>query len=233
MSTAHAEKACLFAVDNRADKLDFLFNPTSYSVSKAATWKRSTAKGNKKASPPEFTGTDPASLQMELLFDRWETLGGDVSGDVGKLFGWLQPTPPSHAANKPQPPILGFEWGRKHPLSWFTGFLKSVNAKYTMFRQDGTPTRATASITLEEVPADPQGQLQNPTSGGVGGHRTHIMTAGDSLQSLAYAEFGDATLWRRIALLNDIDDPLRVPTGTTLIIGRADDDLEPASNGAA
>jgi hypothetical protein len=229
MSTAPARKACLFAVDNRQDKLDFLFNPTSYSVSKAAKWNRPTTKGHKKASPPEFTGTDPASVQMELLFDRWERRG-DVSKDVEKLLQWLQPTPKSHAANKPQPALLGFDWGKNHALTWFTGFLKSVNAKYTMFRQDGTPTRATVSITLEEVATEHKTQNQNPTSGGAGGHRTHVMTAGDSLQSLAYDEFGDAHAWRRIAELNDVDDPLRVPTGTTLAIG-TEDDL-PAVTGA-
>jgi hypothetical protein len=218
VSTTHAEKASLLTVDT-GERLEFLFNPTSYSVSKAATWNRPTTKGAQKATAPEFAGTDPASVQMELLFDRWET-SGDVSKDVAKLLLWLQPTRPSHTANKPQPPLLRFDWGNNHALTWFTGFLKSVNAKYTMFRQDGTPTRATVSISLEEV--SPDQKPQNPSSGSAGGHRTHVVTAGDSLHSLAYAEYGDATEWRRIAELNGVDDPLRVPTGTTLMIGTDD-----------
>lgn len=222
MSTP-ADKASLHTVDT-GEKLEFLFNPTSYSVSKTATWNRPTTKGAAKASAPEFAGTEPASVQMELLFDRWETPGGDVSKDVAKLLEWLEPTRASYSANKPQPPLLRFDWGSNQALTWFTGFLKSVNASYTMFRKDGTPTRATVSISLEEVAPNQQSQNQNPTSGGPGGHRTRVMTAGDSLQSLAYAEYGDATEWRRIAELNGIDDPLRVPSGTTLAIG-ADDGL--------
>jgi hypothetical protein len=246
MSMAYLDKARLVTVDNKHEKhdhLEFLFNPTSYSVSKAAKWNRPTTKGATTTSTPEFAGTDPASVQMEVLFDRWEpphkdhgkkppgkrpgvardVKDLDVSVDVRKLFEWLKPTRKSHKTHKPQPPVLQFQWGTNHALSWFTGYLKSVNAKYTMFWHDGTPTRATVTLTLEEVPTVPKDQRQNPTSGGVGGHRTHVMTAGDSLQSIAYTEYGDATLWRGLAELNGIDDPLRVPTGTGLAIGAADD----------
>ena len=34
--------------------------------------------------------------------------------------------------------------------------------------------------------------MQNPTSGGLAAHRTHTVVAGDSLASIAYAEYGDA-----------------------------------------
>ena len=39
------------------------------------------------------------------------------------------------------------------------------------------------------------------------------MIVGDTLASVAYAEYGDPTLWRPLAAFNGIDDPLRVPTG--------------------
>jgi hypothetical protein len=239
MSATNGIGACLFVVDKPTERLKFLFNPTEYSVSKSASWNRPTAKGAKKASTPEFAGTHPASIQMEVLFDRWATahdagpekVAGkvatpgdvDVSKDVKQLFDWLNATKGSHSDGTPEPPVLAFDWGGNKALSWFKGYLKSVNAKYTMVWADGTPTRATASITLEEVPAEAQEQNQNPTSGGVGGHRTHVMTAGDSLQSVAYGEFGDAHRWREIAEHNAIDDPLRIPAGTTLIIASKHD----------
>jgi nucleoid-associated protein YgaU len=226
MSAARSGKARLVTVDDKKDHLEFVFNPTQYSVSKAAKWNRPTTKGAPKTSAPEFAGTDPASVQMEVFFDRWETPDGDVSKDVQKLFEWLKPTRKSHKDHKPQPPILAFDWGSHHALSWFNGYLKSVNAKYTMFRQDGTPTRATASITLEEVPTEAEGQ--NPTSGGVAAHRTHVTTAGDSLHSVAHREYGDAGLWRGLAEMNGIDDPMRVPAGTVLVLGDIDELAHPA-----
>ena len=44
------------------------------------------------------------------------------------------------------------------------------------------------------------------------------MIDGDTLQSVAYRELGKPTYWRAIAELNDIDDPMRLAPGTTLLI---------------
>ena len=69
-----------------------------------------------------------------------------------------------------------------------------MSAKYTLFDGSGNPLRVSANITLEEVPTDPKGQ--NPTSGSREGRRRHVLTEGETLQSIAWAEYGDATLWR-------------------------------------
>ncbi|HEY8545539.1 MAG TPA: LysM peptidoglycan-binding domain-containing protein, partial [Acidimicrobiales bacterium] len=86
--------------------------------------------------------------------------------------------------------------------------------RYTMFRGQGTPVRATVTVAMKELPIAPA--RQNPTSGGRSGHRTHRLVAGDTLASIAYAEYGDATRWRLLAEANGIDDPLRVREGAVL-----------------
>jgi nucleoid-associated protein YgaU len=42
------------------------------------------------------------------------------------------------------------------------------------------------------------------------------VVAGDTLASVAYAEYGDPNGWRRLAEANDIDDPLRLRDGVVL-----------------
>ncbi len=76
--------------------------------------------------------------------------------------------------------------------------------------------RVSANITLEEVPTDPKGQ--NPTSGSRQGRRRHVLTEGETLQSIAWAEYGDAKLWRAIATFNGLDDPMRVAIGTAVLV---------------
>ena len=46
----------------------------------------------------------------------------------------------------------------------------------------------------------------------------HRVVAGDSLQSLAWREYGNASAWRAIAEANGIDDPSRLPTGIELVL---------------
>jgi len=48
----------------------------------------------------------------------------------------------------------------------------------------------------------------------------HTVQDGDSLPSIAYRAYGDATRWRAIADANEIDDPLRLRRGTPLMLPR-------------
>ena len=86
----------------------------------------------------------------------------------------------------------------------------------TLFRVDGTPIRATCNIRLEEVPQE--AARQNPTSGTRPGMRVHVVTEGETLHSVAWAEYHQARYWRGLAAFNGIDDPLRVAPGTTLLL---------------
>jgi hypothetical protein len=211
-------KATLTVVDGVgvAPFLTFGFNPSQYSVNKSARWERPRSRGSESSSPPEFTGTDPTRISMEIFFDAFEAPVADVSPDVMVLLSWLQPTPVSMARGLAQPPLLRFVWGANPVLQTFQGYLKSVKAKYTMFLPDGTPIRATAAIVLEEV--TPEVGPQNPSSGSREGRRAHVVREGESLQSIAYEEYGEAAYWRGLAAFNAVDDPMRLPAGTELLI---------------
>jgi nucleoid-associated protein YgaU len=83
------------------------------------------------------------------------------------------------------------------------------------------PLRATANLTLEEVPVP--AKKQNPTSGAIHGRRSHLIAEGDSLASIAWREYENPALWRGIAAFNGIDDPLRVKAGQTILLPTADE----------
>jgi Contractile injection system tube protein len=210
-------KAVVAASDGTA-RVECRFNPREYVIAKSATWMRTPARGAQSAPMPEFVGTNPRTLQMELFFDEWESGSGEVSKDVEKLLEWTNPTPESISANRPSPQIVYFQWGTK-PL--FNAYVKSVSARYTMFRGDGSPVRAHVTAVFEEVPDEPTGQ--NPTSGGEPGTRFRVAVATDTLHSIAHQEYGDPTLWRAVARVNRIDDPLRLAPGIRLAIPPAMD----------
>ena len=86
-----------------------------------------------------------------------------------------------------------------------------MEASYTLFSTTGVPIRATCRVHLNEIPSKTAGQ--NPTSGALTARRVHRVVAGDSLQFLAWREYGDATVWRAIAEANGIDDPARLEPG--------------------
>lgn len=212
------QKAAIVATDNGVpvDRLEFAYNPTQVRTSKSATWRRPTTRGAASTTPPEFTGAEPQKVEMEAFFDAWNDPAGDVSHAVNSLLGWTKPTASSRSRHRPSPPILSFQWGASRALADFRGYLKSVTATYTMFRIDGAPIRATARITLEEIPTE--AGPQNPTSGSPDSRRSRLMGDGDSLPSIAFQEYGDASMWRALAAFNGLDDPFRVSTGTRLLV---------------
>jgi nucleoid-associated protein YgaU len=190
------------------EKIHFSFNPKEITVARTAEWK---AKPSKKPTMPEYVGTKQSAITVEMFFDASE--GGNVSKAVDKLLSCLEPH--SKTKNdKPSPPFVSLGWGVFHYID--QAVVKSVSVKYTRFKPDGTPIRAVATVTLEELrPADPK---QNPTSGGSDIEVERVLRPGDSLASIAYEELGSPSLWRVIAEANHIDDPFRLAPGRSLIV---------------
>jgi nucleoid-associated protein YgaU len=124
-----------------------------------------------------------------------------------------------HGGGSP-PKFVTFSWGstqlpKAAPLS--------ISIQYAMFHPNGDPMRAFVDLELAQADdSSPPGQAQNPTTRGTAGLRSRIVQDGDSLHSIAYQSYGDATRWRVIAEANGVDDPLRIERGTALSIPRLD-----------
>ena len=206
------------ALGSKRGTIDFHFNPKELSLSKSAQWKRDPARDASTASPAQFTGADPSKLTLEMFFDETDQRDGSVAASVEKLLSCCNPTEETRGQKKASPPLVVFMWGQ---IVGFPGYISQISAKYTLFTADGAPLRALCSVTLEEL----SGELtrQNPTSGALSVRRHHVVVAGDSLASLAYREYGDPGLWRALADYNGIDDPMRVPAGTELLLPAVDD----------
>jgi hypothetical protein len=199
-------------------RIEFQFNPKELTLSKSATWARTTGKGNKKSGPPQYQGPQPSKLSLEMFFDACDTHDNSVVKRVEKLFACCVPTDPSHQQKKGSPPWVLFRWGG---LTSFLAYISSVSAKYTVFTAGGLPVRATCTVQLDELAGEPP--KQNPTSGGLVPRSIHHLIEGDSLPVIAYREYGDPALWRALADVNRIDDPLRLPVGRSIFLPAVED----------
>ncbi|MFN7398965.1 MAG: LysM peptidoglycan-binding domain-containing protein [Sandaracinobacter sp.] len=151
------EKAYIEVLDGSkaGDRHKVLFNPNEYSVERANAYKATPLPGI--GSPLiQFVNGDAATLSLELFLDDWtdpdgppsetpKVLGGGESRSVKQriddIVGLLDLDPDLHA-----PPRVRFVWG---PLR-FQAVLEKVGRKITLFRPDGTPARATLSVSFKE-----------------------------------------------------------------------------------
>ncbi|MFH8801202.1 LysM peptidoglycan-binding domain-containing protein [Streptomyces sp. NPDC017936] len=201
-------------------RLNLQFNPSTLELSKTTEWRRSPSRMAEESALPEFVGSGPRVLSLEVFLDATATHDNSVEQAVEKLMKACVPTKASLGRKKPASPWVRFEWGSARTTS-FDGVLSSLSVTYTLFDVDGRPLRATCRLSIEEASVGPAGQ--NPTSGSRTGRSTHVVVAGDSLALLAWREYGDATAWRVIAEANDIDDPMALAPGTELVLPAVSD----------
>jgi len=98
----------------------------------------------------------------------------------------------------------------------FTGVLTSLNQRFTLFLDDGTPVRATLTCDFTEVGSQARARAAELHSSDVA--KTRQVQRYDTLQSLAADEYGDPALWRPIATANGIVNPRDLRPGTMLTI---------------
>jgi hypothetical protein len=203
----------------RIAQVEFQFNPNQLELSRSASWNVRPAVAQERGPLPEFVGTQPASLQVEVFLDgSARPAASKVRRQVEQLLQCCEVDPQSVRSKRPSPPWVRFNWGAFSTVQ-FVAYVESVSATYSLFSPTGEPLRATCQLSLTEVPRPTK--RQNPTSGAPSAQRVHPVVAGDSLASVAWQEYGNPTVWRAIAEANDIDDPMRLRPGTELLLPSA------------
>jgi hypothetical protein len=210
------------SISDQANSLTCLFNPAEYTMRKRNTYGD---RPQPATSVPavQYAGGRPAEMTVELLFDVWLSDPPQNSTDdiTDRLFHAMEPEPRTGV-----PPTVEFKWGGTQS---FTARVSELEVQNTLFKNDGTPVRAWARLTL--VQALPSQRFnpnalqpgQNPTTRASGPGETWVVSQGDSLPSIAFATYRDATAWRAIASANGIDDPMRLRHGSVLTIPSRED----------
>ncbi len=201
------------------------FNPSQLSVGQTAEWQQTSVPRANVAAAPQYIASQPRTLNLELFFDRStprvaqgvasvasasNPLDPSVEGDVERLMAMTQAV---QRGDRIEPPRVTFGWG---VMRTYSGYVKSVNATYLLFSRAGYPYRAKAQVEFVELPRPVE--KQNPTSGSENVRTAHRVAPGDSLQSVAFAHYGNPRLWRGLAAINNIDDPMRLPVGIEVLL---------------
>jgi LysM repeat protein len=185
--------------------IPFRFNPTEYQIQKANNFAEIAIPGLE--SPPiQFVRGNCEKLTTELLVDTSDTLDDVRVKYVNKLRGLMNLNRELHG-----PPIIRLTWDTEV----FRGVLESLNITYVLFTSDGIPLRAKLAISLKEYrPVDVQIK-ENPTAS-PDFDKAYVVQRGDTLSSIAFAVYRDASVWRDIAENNNIQDPRSIAPGTVL-----------------
>ena len=207
-TSSNLTKAFIQILDARGEvkeEVSVLFNPTEYSMEKSNEFASINIPGLE--SPMlQFSRGNLETLTMDLFFDSYEE-NKDVRDYTTKITDLLKIDPKIHA-----PPVLKFVWGSLN----FTCVLSRVSKKFTMFRSDGIPVRATLSVTFNEYRTEISSREKHRESSDW--TKTYTIKQGDSLWAIAAREYGDPAFWRPIADKNRIENPRLLEIGREILI---------------
>jgi hypothetical protein len=220
--------------------LQALFNPSQLRYDNRAEWRatgtiaQSVAGGFQRM---EFQATPPATLAVDLFFDTYEGPPKTGAGSMlDSMNAALVPDNPFSAGTPSfvdvkqyteevvqlahvqselhRPPVCRLQWGQ---TVLFQGVLTQLQQDFTFFMPDGTPVRATLHCTFTAYRTFDQAVTEVELhSADVAKRR--VVSRGDTLDSIAYDEYGDGTRWRAIATGNAIDNPRALTPGQVLVI---------------
>jgi len=187
------------------EEIPVMYNPTELQDNR-------TVQVNGSGAEIQFQKVITDDLTVSLFFDTYET-ATDVRSLTNKIAALTNPT--TGTGLRKEPPVCMFVWSQV----WFTGIITKLDQKFVMFLASGIPVRAELTVTFKPVLTE---KAELESRGYWNCRRLWTVKKDDRLYLIAREVFGDAKLWRLIALENKIYDVLNFPRpeqiGTTIVI---------------
>jgi hypothetical protein len=187
------------------------FNPEEYTLNQDNNFAQVTIPGL-QGPLLQFANGNLRTMDMELFFDSYESHDRKPPGDVRDLTAGVTDLmnidPTIHA-----PPVLIFAWGS---IS-FRCVLARASTRYVLFRPDGIPVRARMQVTFNEF-INKELEAKSIKRETADYSQRHLVGEGESLSSIAHKYYQDPSLWRPIAINNNIDNPADLSVGQALLV---------------
>lgn len=240
----------IFRIEESGQSISCLLNPESMVLRRTSGIRcHETAGGVVSGSeladdPLLFTGGGRTELTVDLLFDM--NLGDtvDQTPDVRSLTGplWQLAENARRGNGDWRPARVHLFWGKERAM---LGIIAAIAERLDYFTPNGIPQRSWLRLRMLRVADLPSASptdalampdikasdILDPHSNAVAGDGTALVheiqtdgdTNGDRLDDLAWRYYGDPAAWRQLAWFNDIENPLRLETGSALQIAAGSD----------
>ena len=193
-----------------------MVNPGNYTYSKGIHYNANGAMNGGKA--PTYQAYEGKDLRLEFTLDS-----------TGALYDWMNPVTSQNLLPLPgriktleetvykydgkahEPSYIRILWGTLN----YTGRLKTLDVKYTLFNSEGEPVRALVKLLILEY-IDPKTQEKQKNSSSP--DLTHLVTvkAGDTLPLLCQRIYKSGMYCSEVARVNNLTGFRDIAPGTQL-----------------
>lgn len=192
-----------------------MYNPAALQLGFAAEYQTDEFLSNTTQSST-YHRTLPGGFDIELLFDAYMP-GNDTP--VEEQISSLRDLCYAVNSDKEEPSFLQVKWGqmRWDNRGYFAGRMRSLSVRYTLFDRDGTPLRATASLSLiadASLTLQASSQRLKKTS-------VLRLPAATTVALLAATALAGTVSYLDLAVGNDMDNLHDAAPGDTLLTGNS------------
>jgi nucleoid-associated protein YgaU len=199
------------------DPFTVWINPASYNHTYSIAYRDRQAQGSPGPSA-EFSKVGQDTVAFDLVFDTTGVVpppkpGAALPADgAAGLVDQFSALVAKVNGSIHRPNFVKLAWAQLQ----FQCVLQSMSVAYTLFKPDGTPLRATVSVTFLGFQSEQQlARAANKSSPDL----THVVTvqAGDTLPALCYRIYGSGAHYPKVAAANDLSGFRRLRPGSRLV----------------
>lgn len=185
-------------------------NPESYTQTYSIQYNEDGAVGGANI-PLKFDHMPPATISFELWFDATGAIPNSAT-DLASEITSFQQVVYNYQGGIHEPYYLKVFWGKMS----FGARLTSLTVKYTLFKPNGAPLRASADVTFANyIDAKTLAKTEDRESADI----THVrvVKAGDTLPLLCDTIYGNSAYYPQVAKANGLTRFRVLRTGTRLV----------------
>jgi len=207
-------EACETGGVNEAEaSYEALINPESYSLEYKLKFSDEGQGQGTSGQQLKYEYTAPEEISFEFLFDNTGIIDGKPRDSIADDLAKFKEVLVEYQGDSHEPRHFKLVWGEN---SIFKGRVTEIAITYLLFKPDGTPTRAKATVkfksSIEEEIRAAQEDRNSPDL-------THVRTVkgSDTLPLMCHRIYGDSTYHLEVARINKLDNPRRLKPGTSIV----------------
>ncbi|GAB1402889.1 MAG: hypothetical protein PHX54_03485 [Lentimicrobiaceae bacterium] len=212
LAFSDSEKAENGGLKEADDVFEALINPESYSLSYKLKFSESAQGQGTSGQQLKYEYTEPEEISFDFLFDNTGIIDGKPRASIADDLKRFKQVVVDYKGDAHEPRHFKLVWGEN---SIFKGRVTELTINYKLFRPDGTPIRALATVKFKSsIEEQKRAAREDRTSPDL----THArkVKAGDTLPLMCYRIYGDPKYYLEVAAANNLNNFRKLEPGTDL-----------------
>lgn len=207
-----SEKAENGGTSDADDQFEALINPESYALQYKLKFSQAGQGQGTSGAQLKYEYTEPEEITFDFLFDNTGIIDGNPRDSIADDLKKFKDVLTGYKGDSHEPRHFKLVWGKN---SIFKGRVTEMSIIHKLFKPDGTPIRATATVKFKSsIEDEKRAAKENKSSPDL----THVrkVKRGDTLPLLCYTIYGDPKYYIQIARVNGLTNFRQLKPGTDL-----------------